>query len=172
MKMSSEVDTASPPAISLDGRAGMHFENATDQRAEVALELLMEGRHVNYRGLGLQLAGSELQCRLFVACHPEAVGASIAASAFAAGKAALDGPLLHTRFASALAGRLQRWELLCEYGGEALRLCRLDPTGKLVWDSGWHALQLSIAMRAVRRGLSRDLTRCGSRLHSLQWWVA
>lgn len=115
----------------------MQFEDATGRRAEVALELLMEGLYINNRGLGLKLAGSALECRQFVDSHPEAVDAAAAEREFASGRATLDELLADAKFASALAGLPQQWELLYDYGGETIRLCRLDHAGTLLWDAGW-----------------------------------
>lgn len=114
----------------------MRFEEPTGRRAAVALELLREGRYLTLRGLGLQLVGSALECRLFVESRPEAVDAATAAHEFSFGKATLDELLAHSQFASALAGRSQSWELLWDCGGGAVRLCRLDHAGKLQWDTG------------------------------------
>jgi hypothetical protein len=113
----------------------MRFEDPTGQRAEAALELLMEGRYVTYRGLGLHLSGHELECRLFVT-HPAVVDATRAENEFSLGRAQLDELLAHEEWASALAGRA-RWELLLDYYGEAIRLCTLDQDGNLLWEPGW-----------------------------------
>jgi hypothetical protein len=115
----------------------MRFEETTGRRAEVALELLTEGHQITYRGLGLQLAGSALDCRAFVESDPESVGAATAAHEFALAKATLDELLTDPRFGSTVAGCSQRWELLWDYGGGAVRLCRLDRSGKLSWEAGW-----------------------------------
>jgi hypothetical protein len=114
----------------------LRFEETTGRRAEVALELLTEGPHITYCGLGLQLAGSALDCRVFVESHPESIDAATAAHEFALAKAPLDQLLTDPRFASTLAGCSQRWELLWDYGGGAVRLCRLDRAGKLLWEAG------------------------------------
>ena len=116
----------------------MRFEDPTGRRAEVALELLTDGRYVTYRGLGLQLVGPALECKLFVTVtHPEVVNAARAENEFSLGRATLDELLAHKGFASALGGRSQQWELLLDYYGEAVGLCRLDQAGKLIWSPGW-----------------------------------
>ncbi|HET9362284.1 MAG TPA: hypothetical protein VFO58_21180 [Vicinamibacterales bacterium] len=114
----------------------MRFDDPTGRRADVALELLREGKYVVYRGLGLHFLGPQLECRLFVT-HPEVVDEARAESEFSLGRAKLDELLNREDWTSALAGRLQRWELLLDYYGEAILLCRLNEAGKLLWSPGW-----------------------------------
>ena len=69
----------------------MRFEEVSGRRAEVALELLREGEAITYRGLGLHLVDSVLECRLFVQLtHAEALDAAKAEREFWLGKAILD----------------------------------------------------------------------------------
>lgn len=117
----------------------MQFEEPTGRRAQVALELLTEGRRIVFRRLGLQVAPSgELECTVWVESAPETLDAPTAQREFSIGKATLEELLAGSKsFASALADRPISWELLFDYGGGAIRLCRLDRTGTLVWAIGW-----------------------------------
>jgi hypothetical protein len=117
----------------------MRFEEPTGRRAEVALELLLEGRPITYRSLSLELAPSgELECSVWVESHPEAVDAATAEHKCSLGKATLNELLAHSHsFAAALAGRSQRWELAFDYYSGSVRLCRLDEAGILLWYPGW-----------------------------------
>jgi hypothetical protein len=117
----------------------VRFEELGGRRAEVALECLREGRYVDYCGLGLRLAESVLKCTLFVTSPLDVIDSAAAERHFSIGKDALNQLLGDPQWASILAGRPQRWELLLNYYDEPvrIRLCRLDHTGKLLWDHGW-----------------------------------
>ena len=115
----------------------MRFDEATGARADLALELLAEGKIVNFRGLQLQVtSGGVLECRVFSQWEPENINLTIARDELAVGQGALK-QLIETspQFAS-FCQRPCLWELLWHYGMGAIRLCYLRD-GLLVWENGF-----------------------------------
>jgi hypothetical protein len=116
----------------------MEFAEPNGKRADLALDLLEEGRYVSFRGLGLHLeAAGSLECRVFTVWQPENVTEEIAREEFARGQVTLAALLDHSaRFQQIASTKPRQWELLHHYGGGAIRVCRL--TGdRLVWDDGY-----------------------------------
>ena len=116
----------------------MEFAEPTGTRAELAFDLLEEGKPITFRGVGLQLAAAGgLECRVFTVWQPENVNETIAREEFARGEATLADLISQsTRFREIASTRPRRWELLHDYGGGAIRLCHLA-SGGLVWDPGY-----------------------------------
>jgi hypothetical protein len=89
--------------------------------------------------LDLQISpAGVLECRVFIESAPEHVDAVMAAREFSLGQETLSELSGGSEsFAAVLNSRPKSWELLYDYGMGAVRLCRLDDAGRLVWDRGW-----------------------------------
>jgi len=114
----------------------MRFDEPIGPRADMALELLSEGKAVIFRGLEIHVAPSgELECRVFSQWHPENVNTAVARDEFTVGQATLTDLLSGSPQFAAICGRPCRWELLWDYGMGAVRLCSMRD-GVLTWAEG------------------------------------
>ena len=102
----------------------MQFDELSGRRAEVALELLLEGRWVAFRGMGIQLSSTgDVNLSLFV---PQDLSEDEARRELERGSAIYTELCLSSGFAAALADRPQRWALLHDYGGGSVLVYALD----------------------------------------------
>ena len=112
----------------------MRFDEPEGQRSELALQQLVDGFQINFRGLGLHLTSDgSLACRVYTAWHPENLTLARAEEGFRIGRAIL-GELLggSPPWASQLAGTKQTWQLLHDPGTGAILLCTQDDEGRII----------------------------------------
>jgi hypothetical protein len=115
----------------------VRFDEPTGERAAIALELLSDGKHVNFRGLVLRVNSSGvLECHVFSQWEPENVNAVIASEEFAAGQATLEHLVTGSPQFARLLARPRLWELLCDYGTGAIQVCHLKEGG-VEWERGF-----------------------------------
>ena len=115
----------------------MRFDEAEGPRAELALQMLSEGKPVNFRGLGLRLSDSgTLECRVFTQWAPENVTDAIAHEERAVGVQTLEELVKSPPFAALLQMRPQTWELLSDYGQGSIRVCHFD-LDEIRWGKGY-----------------------------------
>jgi hypothetical protein len=115
----------------------VNFDETEGSRAELALQLLADGKYVSFRGLGLRIdASGALECRVFSRWNAENVTEAIAREAFAAGARTLEQLCESPRFAALLGSRSRMWELLDDYGQGAVGLCRWDGVA-IQWSKGY-----------------------------------
>jgi len=115
----------------------MQFDDINGPRAQLALQMLSDGKAVNFRGLGLQLnAAGAIECRVFSLWQPKNVTEAIAREELSMGQGTFEQLLEES---SSLAAWLQLrprvWSLLADYGNGAVRLCSLE--GQVIrWHGG------------------------------------
>src|SRR5262245_808709 len=131
-------DSSQPPPRVPWTRTGLlRFEEPTGARADLAFELLSEGKFVSFRDLQLHVAPSgELECCVYSQWEPEDVNSVIARQEFAVGQDTLAQLLDGSPQFASLCRRPCQWELRWDYGNGAIRLCSLRG-GLLVWAEGF-----------------------------------
>jgi len=116
----------------------MRFDDPIGKRADLALELLEEGKSVIFRDLGLRLPNPDtVECRVFSQWSPENINRAIAVGEIDASRRTFSDLVRESSaYRAVLGARTQLWELLFDYGNGAIRVCRVRD-GELAWDVGF-----------------------------------